>query len=780
MKLLLTIATLLLPLPALAVGEYHYFSSDSLPKTLGADYAGDTISWVGPGGPGDTAACKLTIPGAGLTITYEATDLVLDLGTTDATRDTLVYATGTGNSIFALEFTYASNDINFHCLGGVFECDNDSLDEACHAIYAGNYGTCRFDSTVFFVYGYEVNVAYLPFAHNWEFFKCRFYNRCWGYHDRSYFYYGGAIAVDYGIGYPAMASDEFTIRVDSCYMEVPHMGIYCNGYTLLHQEYTITDATNATPIVITTAENISQSNPFTDGDSVAIFGVAGNTAANGRWAVDVLTANTFSLVGSSGNGSYSSGGTVVFTYDIETGFGDRTFLSRVHIVGDSIIPDARNDYYSYPSAEFWQGSTNSGAISLTGVLGGSVISGNVIRAGLVYSGFDVGIGFSDCQGGLNNPDDTSQWIHFEDNDIEGHRGLDAFYGQLSGKIMKYRDYDPNNGSNKRIFIRRNRGTMYSDGDPATDSISSEANGFELQSWISTDSLGEPKGCDSFIVITGNYWASFSLDTLSTANAMRIEIDGTDANYKWKDAGNLFKNNVLESNFRIWDSGPISYDETGNYFRSIEDTIRRPAVYDHSSWALVAMGSTYYLGHGCEIINPVLEDGITEADLWEDPVATQIYDWSVYRTLKIKVQGTGEHWVNGADVWVVNVFGDTVFTGTTGSDGLVEDTVRYIYLSLSTDSSYNDFVLGAAYAGDTTTVTGFTVASNNYSDTLLLTATVGNGDSTGAGGGGFTPNPNDFPLEQNIRILDGVQIGGFPCQGIRMEKFGALPPVRLYL
>jgi len=37
--------------------------------------------------------------------------------------------------------------------------------------------------------------------------------------------------------------------------------------------------------------------------------VEGNTAANGDWEVTVLTADTFSLNGSTGNGAYTSGGT---------------------------------------------------------------------------------------------------------------------------------------------------------------------------------------------------------------------------------------------------------------------------------------------------------------------------------------------------------------------------------------------------------------------------------------------------------------------------------------
>jgi len=83
---------------------------------------------------------------------------------------------------------------------------------------------------------------------------------------------------------------------------------------------TITAASNATPIVITT----SLAHSLVTGQTVTINGVTGNTAANGNWVITVTGTNTFSLttttnifgfngltsVPSTGNGAYVSGGTV--------------------------------------------------------------------------------------------------------------------------------------------------------------------------------------------------------------------------------------------------------------------------------------------------------------------------------------------------------------------------------------------------------------------------------------------------------------------------------------
>lgn len=68
----------------------------------------------------------------------------------------------------------------------------------------------------------------------------------------------------------------------------------------------ITGATNAHPIVITTAT----AHGLTTGNSVSIAQVGGNTAANGIFAVNVLTSTTFELNGTTGNGTYTGSGLV--------------------------------------------------------------------------------------------------------------------------------------------------------------------------------------------------------------------------------------------------------------------------------------------------------------------------------------------------------------------------------------------------------------------------------------------------------------------------------------
>jgi len=67
---------------------------------------------------------------------------------------------------------------------------------------------------------------------------------------------------------------------------------------------TVTGATNAAPIVIT-----STAHGLKTGTQVTITGAVGNTAANGTFVITRISDDTFSLDGSTGNGTWTSGGT---------------------------------------------------------------------------------------------------------------------------------------------------------------------------------------------------------------------------------------------------------------------------------------------------------------------------------------------------------------------------------------------------------------------------------------------------------------------------------------
>jgi hypothetical protein len=65
----------------------------------------------------------------------------------------------------------------------------------------------------------------------------------------------------------------------------------------------VTGATNASPIVIA-----STGHGLNSGTRLTLSNVGGNTAANGDWQITKIDNDHFSLDGSTGNGSYTSGG----------------------------------------------------------------------------------------------------------------------------------------------------------------------------------------------------------------------------------------------------------------------------------------------------------------------------------------------------------------------------------------------------------------------------------------------------------------------------------------
>ena len=80
-------------------------------------------------------------------------------------------------------------------------------------------------------------------------------------------------------------------------------GFVQSGSGTLKQTAALTAASNESPIVITSALH-----GLTVGSNVTITGSLGNTAANGTFNVSAVTANTFTLEGSTGDGNWTSGG----------------------------------------------------------------------------------------------------------------------------------------------------------------------------------------------------------------------------------------------------------------------------------------------------------------------------------------------------------------------------------------------------------------------------------------------------------------------------------------
>jgi len=107
-----------------------------------------------------------------------------------------------------------------------------------------------------------------------------------------------------GLTVPAFGCNGFGIRLNkksgsTTIYQARVIGKVRAGY----ESNFITGATNASPIQITCS-----SHGLANGDFVEVVNVGGNTAANGIFEVAGVTSTTFNLVGSTGNGAFTSNG----------------------------------------------------------------------------------------------------------------------------------------------------------------------------------------------------------------------------------------------------------------------------------------------------------------------------------------------------------------------------------------------------------------------------------------------------------------------------------------
>lgn len=105
-----------------------------------------------------------------------------------------------------------------------------------------------------------------------------------------------------GLGYTTGTNGrDIPIFLKLCY---EFWGYCVNGFNPI---LTVTAASNANPIQITTATP----HGLTNNQIVGVYGVQGNTNANGGWLVTVINSTQFNLNGATGNAAWISGGQVL-------------------------------------------------------------------------------------------------------------------------------------------------------------------------------------------------------------------------------------------------------------------------------------------------------------------------------------------------------------------------------------------------------------------------------------------------------------------------------------
>lgn len=409
---------------------------------------------------------------------------------------------------------------------------------------------------------------------------------------------------------------------------------------------------------------------------------------------------------------------------------------KLRIYDCDILVDARNDNYSYPSGNTCYGSTNSACIAVNRVDAGSIIRKNNLRAGVKWFGADEGILLETCLGTVANP------IYVDSNTINVHRGRDAYYGDLNIKGMKDRYRNTN------VFIEYNDitvtvgdsggNTAYGPRGVGIEIVSHEKQGCDWASGDGPDTNVVWQNNTVLVQATDSIIDAAGADTATNvgANAVRIATHDS-AGYSYTRAGNIFRWNNLTSPHVIY--AIAGYDAYGRCDSTLfdEDTVQWSTVeyttidkyvfrvgYNHQAKGNIGR-DIYYSGKAGDSVTAG-----TAIEMWPSGDAGE-RNLALDRTLEITVNGNNGLPVSGASYWIVNGYGDTILTGTTGANGLISGVVRIWHeFRDGTDSTtgYNDFTFKALMDTDSTSGTS-DVDWNNYDTTLVLSATAGSAPRT---------------------------------------------------
>lgn len=114
---------------------------------------------------------------------------------------------------------------------------------------------------------------------------------------------GGNTAANGTFTVTVVDSNNFTLNSSTANGTYSSGGTWKGGAGPPFHAFRITNATFATPIVVTSANH-----GLSDGDWVTVTSVRGNTAANGTFEVQRNGTDTFTLIDSVGNAAYTAGG----------------------------------------------------------------------------------------------------------------------------------------------------------------------------------------------------------------------------------------------------------------------------------------------------------------------------------------------------------------------------------------------------------------------------------------------------------------------------------------
>jgi len=397
----------------------------------------------------------------------------------------------------------------------------------------------------------------------------------------------------------------------------------------------------------------------------------------------------------------------------------------IEVYNCSLLIDAKNDLYTYPSGATCYSSIGPGGVGLWKPAAGTKVHDNVIVAGSENEGCSGGISISYGEGTAENP------IEIYNNKVTLHRGPDDCYGGVTAKGYKQR------WGNKHIHVYDNEFYVSAHSDSGSHALAwgHACEGIDI--CFTTSAYGEEGDyCDSFTVIENNHIEAVALNSGARGTGMRLSVRNELHDYDFVGAGNVFRHNYFGSStsgveFGKGDCGLC------NSVVLIGDTIATIGTVD----------ADYHTYESGDLSGPSVGNIVRDMVCLGEAADTNIY-WDIYgegsdlryeRTIELAIAGNNGLPVSGATVhiWPKQDYADStnnneaVTDKVTGSSGLVYDTLPYYWIEWekASDSSYNpyrfravkdnDTVWGSLNLLDTSTVEGEYVI-----DTLTLGETQG--------------------------------------------------------
>jgi hypothetical protein len=365
----------------------------------------------------------------------------------------------------------------------------------------------------------------------------------------------------------------------------------------------------------------------------------------------------------------------------------------------SINVDARN--LAYP---IYDGTCHSSAnpygIAVQYAGPGSEFCNNVITSGTTYGG-GRGMLFEGIAG------QSASNVLVYGNYIDVHEGPNVEYDEYHVENHAFRIRN----DCQYLHVYDNTIIIAGDASPGTPGYSRAVAAFRYTF------EGTSGATRSYCTIENNLFRSKSLTSGVTAYAVCFDAVLID------DPSFVFRRNRIESDNVLVKFGEINEGARG--IRLYGDTLKilSPSYSPQ----------TFHVGHLCNNFNcsgnsacdMVYENGASDTNIIISCAARGVREFGLTRNLRIRVVGNNGYPVPGANVWVVNNYGDTVLSGLSPLAGMFGGEVAYWRESdIYGDSlSYNNFKVKAKKGTDSATAT-FKVSATSGMPTVTLTRTAG--------------------------------------------------------